>query len=115
MASPDDALRGLAVALAPYLAPLVAEHMRRAPVLPGPTALLAVDEELKVTRRYSGTICRAGKIENAVLVAKRWRAPRESIAAYVAGLRGARRTRPADDGDENVTADDVLRSLGCVP
>lgn len=71
MASPDDALRGLAVALAPYLAPLVAEHMRRAPALPGPT-----DDGEALDRN---------------------------------------RRKPHHEKHREGTADDVLRSLGCVP
>lgn len=107
-----DPLAPLADALAAMIIPRVLAALVEREAGP---ALLAVDTALGCTRRHAAGLCRAGRIPAAVLVAKRWRAPRESIEAYAASVRGARRTRPADDGDENVTADDVLRSLGCVP
>lgn len=106
-----DPLAPLADALAAMILPRVLAALAEREAGP---ALLAVHSTLGVTRRHAAEICRAGRVPGAVIIGRMWRSPQSGIDAYLASLRGARRTQPTDDG-EDATADDVLRSLGCRP
>jgi hypothetical protein len=83
----------------------------------GVRPLVLVHERMGCSSRYAAKPCRAGDIDGAVLVARRWRAPVDAIDAYLARLaarRPARRTTAtaAQTDDARAHADAVLAELG---
>lgn len=100
-------LAALAKLLAPHLAAELAPHLRKGTA--AEPLLVAVDLALGCSRRHAAELCRARRIPGAVMVAKRWSAPREALAAYAASL-AEEPTRGADDGDANMRK--LAREMG---
>ena len=89
-----DALRGLAVALVPMLRELL--DLERSGE--GLVDVLDFTGSEKRGRRAALRACRQGRIEGAVKIGRRWRAPRASVESWLRSL-GPRPVPPADDDE----------------
>jgi hypothetical protein len=87
-----DALRALAVALAPHLRELLAAERRDAELV---DVLAAVPGPRRTVMRA----CRGGRIVGAVRVGRKWLAPRASVDAWLRSLGPRAVTRPGEQGD----------------
>ena len=96
-AKPDaegEALRALAVALAPLLRDLLASEAHQ-------SALVDVLASVPGPRRSVMGACRSGAIEGAARVGRRWLAPRSAVDAWLRSQRPrALPTAKEGDGDE---------------
>jgi len=91
-----DAMRTLAVALAPFLLPLLREELARGGAL---DELVDVVEHVPAPPRTLQAACRSGAIEGARKVGRRWIAPRVSVDAWMRahGPRAAEKKGGARD------------------
>ena len=92
---PGEALGAMAVALAPYLIPLIVEALGGAPK----AALVDVAAAVPARKRTLYAACRRGEIAGASRVGRRWLAPRASLDAWLAS-RGPRLVPALEEADE---------------
>jgi excisionase family DNA binding protein len=94
-ADPGAAIEALVSTLWPYFRPLVLEAIGGAPK----AALVDIADHVPTSRRSLYRAARAGEIEGAVRVGRRWLAPREALDAWLRS-RGPRVVEPpANDAD----------------
>jgi hypothetical protein len=94
----DVALRELAKALAPYLRELLALEHRDEDLV---DVLEMLPRARRSERRAAQGACRDGSIPGAAKVARRWRAPRASVLAWLQTLGPRSVPMPVEgDGDD---------------
>lgn len=90
-----EVMRALALALAPYLLPILREELVRGA---GGDALVDVLEHVHAPKRTVMRACRTGAIDGATKIGRRWLAPKVSVDAWAQKL-GPRVVKSDGAGD----------------